>query len=344
VTRSTRTATLLDASALHRARFSPVGGPLGALESPCAPSALSMLLALTGLGGSHRILVSRRGRRFEGALHLVAHGYARRWEVVQTSGPAEDADWLPDLLQVATVAAAAAGMEKIVARIGHDDTRLCHFEDAGFRPYTQETIFGQEMTHNEPGDVGFDIRPFCKHDKWTLLRLYNTMTPQNVGNMELMTAHDFLKPFVRDGIVVEGGGDVLAAGGYLPHHPEKTALLRVLVRVDAVAAGEAVVLELLRRLNGRGVQRVMLPVRDYMADCLASARLAGLAPVMTRAVMVKHTAALVRPPVFARLRENPATLPAVNGTRIVHNGAHAPQCRLRNEGRPRRREAPVSVA
>jgi hypothetical protein len=60
--------------------------------------------------------------------------------------------------------------------------------------------------------------------------------------------------------------------------------------------------------------------------------------------MVKHTAALVRPPVFARLRENPATLPAVNGTRLVHNGAHAPQCRLRNEMRPRRREAPVSIA
>jgi len=90
VTRSTRTATLLDAYALHRARFSPVGGPLGALESPCAPSALSMLLGLTGLGGNHRIVVSRRGRRFEGALHLLAHGYARRWEVLQTGGPTED--------------------------------------------------------------------------------------------------------------------------------------------------------------------------------------------------------------------------------------------------------------
>lgn len=346
MTRSTRTATLLDAYALHRARFSPVGGPLGALESPCAPSALSMLLSLTGLGGNHRIVVSRRGRRFEGALHLLAHGYARRWEVLQCSDPTEDehADWLPDLLQAATVAAAAAGMEKIVARIGHDDVRLAHFEDAGFRPYTQETVFGQELAIEEPGDVGFGIRPFCKRDKWTLLRLYNAMTPQNVGNMELMTAHDFLRPFARDGIVMEGGGEVLAAGGYLPHHPEQTALLRLLVRVDAVAAGEAVALELMRRLNGRGVQRVLLPVRDYSADCLAVARLAGMTPVMTRAVMVKHTAALVRPPVFARLRENPATLPAVNGTRLVHNGAHAPQCRLRNETRPRRREAPVSVA
>jgi hypothetical protein len=72
--------------------------------------------------------------------------------------------------------------------------------------------------------------------------------------------------------------------------------------------------------------------------------LAGMGPVMTRAVLVKHTAAVVRPPVFARLREAPATLPAVNGTRIVHNGCHVPQCRLRNDGRPRRREAPVTVA
>jgi hypothetical protein len=344
VTRSARMATLLDAYDLHRVQFSPVGGLPGALESPCTPPALAVLLALLASSGCHRWLVSRQGRQLEGALHVTAHGYARRWEVVQTSGQPEDSDWLPDLLQAATVAAAANGMEKIVARIGHDDPRLRLFEDAGFRPYAQEAIFGKDITDSEREESGFDVRPFCKRDRWSLLRLYNAMTPANVGNMELMTARDFLKPFANGVVVVEGRNDVLAAGGCLPHNRREVALLRLLVRIDAVAAGEAALLELLRRLRARGVQSVLLPVRDYMADCMAVARLAGMDQMMTRAVLVKHTAALVRPPVFSRLRENPAALPAVNGTRLVHNGAHTPQCRLRNEARPRRREAPVSIA
>lgn len=343
MTRSTRTATLLDAYALRRLRFSPVGGVLGTLESPCAPNALSLLLALTACGGCHHLLVTHVGRRLEGAVHLTAHGYAKRWEVAQTSGPSEDSDWLPELLQAATVAAAAAGMEKIVARVGHHDPRLAQFEDAGFRPYAQETVFGQEIAPSNGADEEQHGRPFCKDDVWTLQRLYNSMTPQNVGNMELMTAREFLKPF-RQGVVIEDGGIIQAAGGYLPRRPQEVALLRLLVRVDAVAAGEAALLELVRRLGTRGVRAALLPVRDYMADCLTAARLAGMTPVMTRAVMVKHTAALVRPPVFNRLRENPATLPAVNGTRLVHNGSHSPQCRLHNETPARRREAPVSVA
>jgi len=345
VTRSVRTATPLDAFALRRTPFSAVGGPPGPLESQCAAVPSPLLLALSACGGSQRILVSRQGRRLEGALHVTAHSYARRWEIVQTSGQPEDSDWLPELLQAATVAAAAAGVEKIVARIGHDDPRLCHFEASGFRPYAQETIFGREVTLPLAVEGGFNVRPYSRRDEWKLQRLYTNMTPQNVGHMELMTPRDFLKPFSSGGgLVVEGGGEVLAAGGYLPRSPRDVALLRLLVRVDAVAAAEAALLALFGRLSARNVQHALLPVRDYMADCLAAARLAGMTPFMTRAVLVKHTAALVRPPVFGRLREVPSTLPAVNGTRLVNNGCHAPQCRLRNEARPRRREAPVSVA
>jgi hypothetical protein len=345
VTRSARMATLLDSYALRRMTFSPVGGPPGPLESHCALSALSLLFALAVGGGCHRLFVARQGRRVAGALHAAALGYGQRWEIVQTSDDADDEDWLPDLLQAATAAAAAAGMAKLVARIGHDDPRLPFFEDAGFRPYSQETVFATGASLPARVSDGFLLRQFCKGDAWTLERLYNSMTPPNVRNMELISPREFLEPFARGrGLVVEGNGEVLAAAGHLPCHPRGRALVRLLVRVDAVAAGEAVLLELLHRLTRNGVQTMLLPVRDYMADCLASARLAGMGPVMTRAVLVKHTAAVVRPPVFARLREAPATLPAVNGTRIVHNGCHVPQCRLRNDGRPRRREAPVTVA
>jgi len=171
------------------------------------------------------------------------------------------------------------------------------------------------------------------------------MTPPNVRQMEITTSREFLEPFVRGrGLVVERGGELLAATGFLPRRPRETALVRLIVRVDAVAAGEAALLAAAHRLATAGVQQALLPVREYMADCLAAARLAGMTPLCTRAVLVKHTAALIRPPVFARLREGPAALPAVNGSRLVHNGSHVPQCRLRNEARPRRREAPVSVA
>jgi hypothetical protein len=344
VTRSTRTATLLNAYALHRLSFAPVGGPPGPLESPCAPSAWELLLSLT-VGGCHRIFLAHSGRRLEGALHVTAHGYGKRWEIVRTAEPIDDCDWLPDALQATTVAAALAGIGKIVARIGHDDPRLIAFEDAGFRPYSQETVFAMDIGRGPAIGGGFNIRAFCKRDEWTFQRLYAAMTPPNVRQTEITTQREFLEPFARGrGIVVERGGELLAAAGSLPRRPRDTALVRLIVRVDAVAAGEAALLATAQRLAAAGVQQALLPVREYMADCLAAARLAGMTPLCTRAVLVKHTAALVRPPVFARLREGPAAMPAVNGTRLVHNGSHVPQCRLRNEARPRRREAPVSVA
>lgn len=344
MTRSTRTATLLNAYALHRLSFTPVGGPPGPLESRCAPSAWELLLSLTA-GGCHRIFLAQSGRHLEGALHVTAHGYGKRWEVVQTAGLVDDGEWLPDALQATTVAAAVAGIGKIATRIGHDDPRLAAFEDAGFRPYSQETVFAMEIGHVPAVGGGFNIRAFCKRDEWIVQRLYTSMTPPNVRQMEITTLREFLEPFARGrGLVVERGGELLAVTGFLPRRPGDIALVRLIVRVDAVAAGEAALLAAAHQLARTGVQQALLPVREYMADCLAAARLAGMAPFFTRAVLVKHTAALVRPPVFARLREGPAALPAVNGTRLVHNGSHVPQCRLRNEARPRRREAPVSVA
>lgn len=344
MTRSARCATLLDAFALHRLSFTPVGGPPGLLESHCAPSAWELLLSLTG-GGGHRVFLVKSGRRPEGAVHVTAHGSGKRWEVVQTAGPIDDSDWLPDALQATTVAAALAGIGKIVVRICHDDPRLIALEDSGFRPYSQETVFALEIGEVPPVGGGFHIRAFCKRDEWTMQRLYTAMTPPNVRQMEVTPQREFLEPFARGrGMVVERGGELLAAAGYVPRRPRETALLRLLVRVDAVAAGEAALLAAVHQLARSGVQQAFLPVRDYTADCLAAARLAGMTPLCTRAVLVKHTAALVRPPVFARLREGPAALPAVNGTRLVHNGSHVPQCRLRNQAQPRRREAPVSVA
>ncbi|HEY8743108.1 MAG TPA: hypothetical protein VIU62_08425, partial [Chloroflexota bacterium] len=264
MTRSVGAATLLDAFALRRMPFSPVGGPPGPLESQCAPAPTPLLLALSACGGSERLLVSRQGRRLEGALHVTAHSYARRWEIVETGGQPEDSDWLPELLQATTVAAAAAGVEKIIVRIGHDDPRLSHFEVSGFRPYAQETVFARELAVPSAVEGGFTVRPYCRGDEWTLQRLYSNMTPQNVGHMELTTPRNFLKPFSSGaGLVVEGGGEVLAAGGYLPRSPRDIALLRLLVRVDAVAAAEAALLALFGRLSARKVRHALLPVRDY---------------------------------------------------------------------------------
>jgi hypothetical protein len=345
VSRSARSATLLDAFALRRVPLAPVGGSVGALESACALGPLTLLVAASGCGGAHRLFLARDGRRLEGVLHLVAYGHGRRWEAAQTGGYTGEAEWLPDLLQAATAAAAVAGVSKMVARLEHEDHRLPCFEDAGFRPYSQETVYARDVTAVAPVGDGFIIRPFCRQDEWRVLRLYHAMTPPNVQTMEAMAPRDYVAPFARGaGLVVERGGELLAAVGVSPRWPLDAALLTLLLRVDAVAAGEAALLAMVERLGRRGVRTALLPVRDYMADALAAARLAGMAPVVTRSVLVKHTQALVRPPVFARLREAPAALPAVNGTRLVHSGAHVPQCRLRHEPRPRRREAPASVA
>lgn len=344
MTRSARSATLLDAYALRHLPLAPVGGTVGALERGCSPSPLALLLAVTACGG-HRLFVARDGRRLEGVLHVVSHSHAHRWEAARTGGDTGESDWLPDVLQAATSAAAIAGVGKMVARLEHDDDRLPCFEDAGFRPYTQETVFAMELPSAASLRDGFTVRPFGRQDEWRLLRLYHTMTPPNVQTMEVMTPRDFFAPFARGaGVVVERGGELLAAVGVAPRQSPDAALLTLVLRVDAVAAGEAALLSAIERLGRRGIRTVWLPVRDYLADSLAAARLAGLAPVLTRSILVKHTQALIRPPVFARLRESPAALPAVNGTRLVHSGAHVPHCRLRNDPRPRRREAPVSVA
>jgi hypothetical protein len=314
------------------------------LESRCSLGPMTLVCALTACARRHRIFVLREGRHLTGAMHIIASFHAKRWDVVQTSDVPGEAEGLVDLLQAVTVAAACAGVERIVTRIAHDDPRLPSFEDAGFRPYTQETVFGLDLAHSTVLRDGLAVRPYSKKDAWPLERLYNAMTPPNVRNMEATTARDFLEPFCHGaGVVVERDGQILAAAGSLSPYPRDAALLRLLLQVDAVTAGEAALLAILRRSARQGVRRVWLPVRDYMADALAAARLAGLTPELTRTVLVKHTAALVRPSVFSRMRETPAAMPAVNGTRLVHSGSHVPHCRLRNEVRSRRREAPVSV-
>lgn len=345
MTQSARSATLLDAFALQGMSFVPVGGPPGGLEWRCSLGRVALACALTVGLHRHRIFVLPDRRHLAGAMHVIASSQAKRWDIVRTSWWPEETEGLVELLQTATVAAACAGVERIVTRLAHDDPRLPNFEVAGFRPYTQETVFGLDLAQSAPERDGLAVRRYSRKDARSLHYLYNAMTPPNVRNMEATTERDFLEPYAHGaGVVVERDGQVLAAGGWLPPRPRDAALLRLLLKADAVTAGEEALLALLQHAVQQGVQRVWLPVRDYTADGMAAARLAGLAPELTRTVLVKHTAALVRPSMFNRLRETPAAIPAVHGTGLVHSGSHVPHCRLRTEGRPPRREAPASVA
>ncbi|GEM_PF-3275707 len=347
LTGALRPAHLRDLLAFRSQPLTMVGGPSADLESDCLLSAPALVLALaTGLG-RHRFFVAALGNQLKAAVHIIADAPAKRWEVVRSTSQATGVGQLAELLGRATHAGGAEDIPRVVARVLEDDPRRVAFEEAGFRPYANETLLVADLTNWEPapGDAAF-TRPCRRSDEYMLQRLYTASAPQGVRQIEPMTPGEFLRPYVgrgSRGVIAEEGSEVAAAAGFLRLGGSQVAVLRLLLRPDTVAAGVAATNRQFLTLREHGVRTVWLPARDYSSDVLAVARQCGFEPVAVRRLLVKQTTALVKQPVFARLREGTVPLPAVNGSRLVHNGSHVPQCRLRGDTRPRRRALPLSA-
>lgn len=346
MTRSARPADLLDLVSLRSLPLHPLGGPWADTDGAVAPGPLPLLVALTAGFGQHRLIVASEKRRLEGAVHLICRPRAHRWEVARAAPVQGRHDWLADVLDVASVVAAAQGIPRVMARVARDDARLPAFEEAGFRPYSCETIFGAELGDPaEPSDA-FTLRAVQRADELALQHLLGMGTPPTVQATDSWEPREVFAPFIHGpNVLVEENGEVLAAAGAILGRRCQVANLRLIVRPNHAAAGEVALTALLSQLGRRGVKQAWLVVRDYLADGLTAARLAGLTAVGAQDVLVKHTAALVRQAAFStRLRDVPAAIPAVHGSHLVHGGAHVRQCRLRGEARPRRRAVPTCAA
>lgn len=347
-----RPLRLYDLPVLSRLLEDPLAGDLGRVDPVTRLSSLDLVCVamsapLMPRHTHRRVFVDADRLRLRGFVHLARHRGGSRWEITHLShdGSGDAEQECTGLLEFACGWAASEGATKVVARVRESDDRLMLFHDVGFRKYAQETV----LVLNDPPELSDAgprprTRAFVEGDQWALHRLYTTTTPHGVQFVENLTSRELQFPTSGTLLgllggtrvtseMLQDGPELVAAVATVFHRPSRAAELHVRMVPSASAEVERLVRLRLGELRKKGAEHVVTTVRHYELDTLQILRHLGFEPVYARAILVKHMAAHVQVPQFARILERAPALPVVRSSRPVARGSTS-ACRCARAGVP----------
>jgi hypothetical protein len=234
------------------------------------------------------------------------------------------------LLPYCCLAAAAYGLQRLFASVPDEGLEQVCLREAGFSPYTRETIYRLAVVP-ALGGISVGFRPQHPQDSWALQRLYARGTPRLVQGAEgALTGQVGAPPFSWwepdrwQGLVWEPADEVRGAvqvhigraghwlriwGANMVAPRELRGLVEQGLRLIATA----------RSFPKRKPLPVYATVRDYEIGVGGALTGFGFAPYLHRSRFVKHTTAAVREAV-------PTPLAALEGRQEVpvHSQVHLP--------------------
>jgi hypothetical protein len=194
--------------------------------------------------------------------------------------------------------AASRGIQRVFASLPESGGELEVFYQAGFILYAAEDVYRFERVADsvEPGSLP-GLRDQQPGDWPAIQKLCVTVTPQRVrqaeGGIVLTAAGE--RQCRRYVLPKEGGEEIIAALNICTG--SKGHWLRMLVHPDFREVAESLVQAGLRALGDQVLQPVYCNVRQYESGMRPALASAGFEPLVSRALMVKHTVAWSKSPV-----------------------------------------------
>ena len=202
------------------------------------------------------------------------------------------------LLDGAGIEAAGRGIQRVFASLPESGGELDVFHQAGFILYAAEDVYRLERVPDaaQPDSLP-GLRDQQPEDWPAIQKLCVTVTPQRVrqaeGGIVLTAAGE--RQCRRYVLPREGGGEIVAALNICAG--SKGHWLRILVHPDFREVAEPLVHSGLRAFGSQQPQPVYCNVRQYESGMRSPLAAAGFEPMVTRALMVKHTVAWSKSPV-----------------------------------------------
>lgn len=289
---------------LERARLS-AASPL--------TDALASRVPFSNMGAETFVLYSN-GRK-QRALGVVQARPRRNRPEADITFIAPALDYDPDavttwyrLLAEATRGLGELGCQRIYAQVPAGNGAEEVFRQAGFVVFTREDIYSLDPERTDPlwgdgqsgAETATSLRRMRKRDGWSVLRLYNALTPRSVQHAEAMlttegapgeledwweNSNGTSYVFERDGQVV---GIVRVTRGRL------ASWVRLHLHPDALRFADDLVAETVALVSKTRARPIYVGVRDYEGGIRAALCAAGFELQMTRSHMVKHTTVRVR--------------------------------------------------
>ncbi|MGC9332901.1 MAG: hypothetical protein ACP5JJ_02050 [Anaerolineae bacterium] len=196
------------------------------------------------------------------------------------------------LLDGAGVEAAGRGIQRVFASLPESGSEVDVFHQAGFILYAAEDVYRLEQIPDNarPGLVS-GLRDQRPEDWPAIQKLCVTVTPQRVrqaeGGIVLTAAED--RQCRRYVLRRADSEEIIAALNICVG--TKAHWLRLLVHPDFGQEAEPLIRWALRALGNQQLQPVYCNVRQYESGVRPALASAGFEPMVTRALMVKHTVA-----------------------------------------------------
>lgn len=194
------------------------------------------------------------------------------------------------------------GVQRVFASAPADGREADVLRQAGFVPYTQETIFRLEAGSGARStEAAAGIRRQQEEDAWAIQRLYHMATPPLVQHAESPAASEsksFLPAWWESGLHIRGyvigGAEALTAAVQIASGPAGHWLRLWSSDNDAQAAGRLVDGCLAAMEPERRARPLYLALRDYQGGLRAMLEARGFSPYLRRTRLVKHLVVRVR--------------------------------------------------
>ncbi|MDM8519213.1 hypothetical protein QUF64_04140 [Anaerolineales bacterium HSG6] len=205
------------------------------------------------------------------------------------------------LLTHISINTAEHGGLRVFARLPNDSNELHLFKSVGFVEYSQEEIFCRQPTQVPlPADGGsLPLRSQKSSDSWALQRLYTTLTPHPVQNVEglgqgrwALPHQMWGEPGQRRGYVWEKGGELL--GVVHLRVGKHGCWVRTLVHPDAFDQVENLGRTALALLKPPVYLPIYFSMRQYEAGWLNVLPRLGFEALTSQNLLVKNMAVQAR--------------------------------------------------
>jgi len=204
------------------------------------------------------------------------------------------------LLTHLCIQTAERGNLRLYAGLPVESEELQLFKNVGFVPYSQEDIF--QLSPDAPGlttEPGLTLRPQEASDGWGLQKLYGTITPRTVQNIEGLAQGQWALPNRRwgeqgrrAGYVWEEGGDLL--GALYLRTGKEGYWIRTLLHPDAVDEATAFIQAAMKIVSRKADLPIFFAIRQYEIGWRSVLTDLGFQPHTSQTLVVKPMTVRVR--------------------------------------------------
>jgi len=272
-------------------------------------------LSLSGYNASSSLLTARLPRGSDKPILMVAESngkiiafadfkpsmHDRRWllqAIGASTGVYDPSPIWEDIILASVRQAGMRGVKRLYAQATAGTSAHVALRDAGFSPYTSETIF----VADSPKTLGADasMREQESPDTWAIHQLYNASVPRDVLYAEALTSHAWDiqnsrrpgSPHTEGWLVDDSNG----AAAYVRVTSERGVHgLDVTFPPGSVKRASALLDAVLRRLRlEKRINRVYVAIRGYQQEIEPALARLGFSPGLTQELLVRYTAVPIR--------------------------------------------------